>query len=248
MKKMTSVLLALVMIFALAIPAFAEDPAPAPSNQKSVDVGGEAVAPTITVTMPTGVVLGLNPYKMKYAGATAFLKNEKGKQDQILSPMAVIENKSDVKLSVNATVTATASTEDITFVQTANDAATSASNDAKTVFLTVQIAEAKDKTGSGWKSDTAPTAAVLTADGEAFYGNDGTSDIAADAADTGKMKAIEIDATDGKVANYIGFKFAGAAAEAPETPWDSNDKIDVAVVFTFNPVVLTVAQQQNNNG
>lgn len=241
MKKMTSILLALVMIFALAIPAFADDPAP--DNEKTMQVDGEAVAPTITVTMPTGVVLGLNPYKMKYNGTTAFLKNEKGKQDQIISPIAIIENKSDVKLSVNVAVTATA-TDGISFKQTADAAKTSAENVDKTVYLTVKIGEAADKTGTAFKG-TAPTAAVLTDDGEAFYGNDGANDITADAAADGKMKAIEIEATDGKTANYIGFKFEGSAAEAPATAWDSNDKIDVSLVFTFNPVVLPVAQ---NNG
>jgi hypothetical protein len=241
MKKMTSVLLALVMIFALAIPAFANQ---AP-NPNQVDVAGESVAPTVTVSMPSGVTLGLNPYKMKYAGSTAFFKNEKGKQDQIISPIAVIENKSDVKLDVCAVVTATPSTG-LSLVQDADAAATSNTNTAKTVYLTMQLGEAADKTGTGWKdANAAPTAAVFTAAGKVLYGMDGTTVIDTDDADGGKMTAVSIDATDGKTANYIGFKFGGAAAEAPATAWDSNDKIGVSIVFTFNPVVLTVAQ---NNG
>lgn len=235
MKKMTSVLLALVMIFALAVTAFAED-----ADPNKVPIAGETVAPKITVTMPTGVTLGLNPYKMKYAGSTAFFKNEKGKQDQIISPIAVIENKSDVKLDVCAVVTATPTTG-VSLVQTASAAATSDDNTAKTVYLTVQLGEAADKTGSGWKASTAPAEAVFTEEGEVLYGKDGTDVIDTDTPASGTMKAVSIDATDGKTANYIGFKFGGAAAEAPNDAWVEADKIDVSIVFTFNPVVLDVA-------
>lgn len=243
MKKMTSVLLALVMIFALAIPAFADDPAP--SNVRNLAIDGEAVAPTITVTMPSGVALGLNPYKMKYAGATAFFKNEKGSQAQIISPIAVIENKSDVKLDVCAAITATPTTG-VTLVETAAEATSSGTVTAKNVYLTVQLGEAADKTGSGWKASTAPTAVVVQDDGKALYGLDGTDAITTDTPADGTMKAVSIDATDGKTANYIGFKFDGAAVDAPATAWTDADKINVSIVFTFNPVVLPVAQ--NNNG
>lgn len=256
MKKSMSLLLALMMIFALAVPAFAGNQQLA-TNQKALDVAGESVAPTITVTMPTGVTLGLNPYKMKYAGATAFFKNEKGSQAQIISPIAVIENKSDCKLSVEATVSATAegnivlkSGDAVGNVETTG---TKSGDYLKNVYLTVQIGEAKDKTGSGWKAATAPTAAVLVP-ASANYADANAKKAAADykakesdgtarteSATDGKMKPVELDATDGKTANYLGIKFDGKAAEAPTVAWEAADKINVALVFTFNPVVLPVS-------
>jgi len=238
-----------MMIFALAVPAFAGNQQLA-KNQRGLDVAGESVAPTITVTMPAGVTLGLNPYKMKYAGATAFFKDKKGSQDQIISPIAVIENKSDCKLSVEATVTATGTANIVLksgdVVNNPETTGTNSGDTLKNVFLKVQIGEAKDKTGSDWK--TAPTAAVLVpsasdvkkaaADYKAKE-SDGTA--RTESANEGKMKPVELAATDGKTANYLGIKFSGTAATAPKVAWEKTDKVDVALVFTFNPVVLPVS-------
>jgi len=247
MKKTVTLLLALAMIFALALPAFAGQQ----QSDKTVEATAETVAPTVTVTMPTGVVLGLNPYGMVYAGATAFLKNLKGQQLQILSAPAVIENKSDVKLSVSAEATAKPS-DSITLVSggaIVSGDFTGTSSDKKAVYLTMQLGQVTDKTGASWINNTTPTSAAFdAATKKVLYGpavqsgagwavnSGGTLVTFTPDATVGKMPPIIIPATDGKAANYIGFQFGGAANDKATTAWTTSDTLSVSVVFTFNPL------------
>lgn len=233
MKKTMSLLLALIMVLALAVPVFASG---------SVSVGAEILAPTTTVTMPTGVVLGLNPYGMTYSGSNPFLKSLKDSQDQILSVAAVIENKSDTKLAVSATATATIASADAT-----NAAVALVTSDTfadtvvdKQICLKMQLGET-DKDG-GW-TGTEPTAAVFPASSASFaspvvyYGvGSDNAVITTDTPNSGTMKAVEIAATDGKTPNYIGFKFSGAMNDHPTAAWASGDKVTVSVAFTFKPM------------
>jgi len=258
MKKTMSLLLAFTLAFALTIPVFAA------SN--TVNVAGETISPTIEVTLPVGVVIGLNPYGMTYSGHAPFFKTmeDTDKTAQILSMTAVIENRSDSKIGVCAEVTATpgspaSATADADKVQLD---ATAPSNNAyestelaKKIYLTMQLGEANED--GTWVSSTAPTAAVFNpgtavgSAGKVYYGVDKSADpataITADAATTGKMKAVEIAAPEAGSANYIGFKFGGVVNDHPTTAWGSGDTLIATLVFEFKPMT-NIVPAQNNGG
>lgn len=246
MKKTMSLLLAFTLAFALTIPVFAA------SN--TVNVAGETISPTIEVTMPVGVVIGLNPYGMTYSGHAPFFKSmeDSEKTKQILSLPAIIENRSDSKIAVCAEATATVTTGgtpgDTNKVQLDGGAAPTNNKyadteTAKKIHLTMQLGEVKDD--GTWQGTTEPKAAVFipgstTGDpGKVYYGVDKSGSTAtaipADAEDTGKMKAVEIAApTDG--VNYIGFRFGGVVNDHPETAWASGDTLVATLVFDFKPM------------
>lgn len=163
MKKTMSLLLAFTLAFALTIPVFA--------SSNTVNVAGETISPTIQVTMPVGVVIGLNPYGMTYSGHAPFFKSmeDSDKTAQILSLPAVIENRSDSKISVCAEATTavtssgTPSTDTDKVQIDATDLSGSnnkyaATEKAKKIQLTMQLGEVNDD--GTWK-DTAPDAAVF---------------------------------------------------------------------------------------
>lgn len=59
MKKTTSILLALAMVFALAVPAFADNDMSAPGNSSSVPVRLTAAPATFSVTVPTVMAISI---------------------------------------------------------------------------------------------------------------------------------------------------------------------------------------------
>jgi len=98
-KKFVSMALALVMVMALMIPAFAEDETPwdgsiaYTANTKSftVDVTVSGAASNVT----------FNPYKMQVSVDGEYVT------EQIISPAVYLTNKTPIKLAVSATAKAT---------------------------------------------------------------------------------------------------------------------------------------------
>lgn len=237
MKKATSILLALVLALTLAVPAFAGSVG---SADNTVEVKGHMVSPTITMTMPIGVMVALNPYRLKYSGASPFLKSLKDSQDQILSVAGVIENKSTSKVSVSAVATATAT--GFSLVSGGNvdsNGKFAATETTKKAVLKMQLGEATDKDGT---YATAPAEAVFTSD-KVYYGYKADATvISADSVNAGEMKAVEIAAPDSG-ANYIAFKFSGAMNDhlARNLKWSDSDTLSISVAFTFKPMANDVA-------
>jgi len=229
MKKTLSMFLAMVMAFALTIPAFAQQDDP---STKNVAVAGKVAAPTINVEVPSDVTLTLNPYQMKYNGEIKALKD---KTDQILSVPAVFVNKTDGKLNAELTATATLPTG----VTIASSSATAETT--KKVYLTMQFGMVTDKTGASWDGTT-PTAYAFETSNNATkveYKKDATGT---------DPKALEIAATDGKTANYFAFSFGGdMSKDLASGTWAAGDAISVAVVLKLSPVNDAPQQQQQQN-
>lgn len=238
MKKTLSVLMAVAMILALAIPAFAEnDP-----SQASVPVTGETMAVDIKVTAPTSAKLILNPYQMKYTGDIEALEN---KQDQVMSPDAVFTNLTTAKLLVTGTFTAT--TKGIESV--AAGAVNTAGNDGKTAKkANISVNFGMMESEEGKMSDTGkqtyefPAFAAEASSGNAITLKEGENLAAPNYA------AYEIAETDGEEPNYFGFNFTGSCTSAPSDPWAKTDTWTVAVALKFTPKALTVANANNNAG
>ena len=216
-KKFLSLLLAMVMTLALAVPALAADT----DLEQSTEITGTTQAPTIKITVPsTGSVI-VNPYKMEVT-----LGSDK-KTDQIVGAVQYIENASDVALKVSAEVTgkpagnlafATATTQGTKAVTT------------NSVFMYFEMEVTDD-------SSTEPTWGT--------YDSKSTKQILVGAKAVKKADMVTLAAGDGTDAastgGYAAFHLAGDAASAPTTAWTGADKADVSIAFTFTPTATATA-------
>lgn len=204
MKKFLSVVLALTMALALAVPAFASGTTDIGldglAEGATIEVTGETKTANVKVTVPTTSKVVLNPYELSY-------EVSQGNTDthQIISAPQYIVNESDLPVKVSTTVTGTI---EGTGEFQAGDA--TAVTDKKAVHLVFNIGAttAKD-TEPGTYGETKALAKTATA----F--NDITMDKKAGANPA------------------IAFKFTGDAAKNPTTPWTTDDIIGATIAFTF---------------
>jgi len=232
MKKITSLLLAMVMICALAIPAFADDPTYSDKGTQSVTAQGVTRTPTIQIAMPT---MGtnpfvLNPYKLSFAvklnGSDTATAADTVATKQIVAPIYTITNGTGAILTVDITATGTAGGNlQLATAALGDKAATETKN---SVFCGLY---AKSRTGTTVTAEDA----LVVADNLI---------LAIKAGDATKKGALTLPAAtvsygdDGaatvSAANYIDFTFSGDAAQNPTTGWSSKDTLKVALAFTFN--------------
>lgn len=232
MKKFTSLLLALVMTFALAIPAFADGPAYSDKASQSLTAQGVTRVPTIQIAMPT---MGtnpfvLNPYKLSFAvklnGSDTATTADTVKTKQIVAPIYTITNGTGAILTVDITATGTVGGNLKLAAEALGEAA--ATETKNNVFCGLYAAT---RTGT-----TATTEANLVKTDNLI--------VAIKAGDATKKNALTLDAatvtyddagtpTVG-TANYIDFTFSGDAAQNPTAGWSSKDTLKVALAFTFN--------------
>jgi hypothetical protein len=231
-KKITSLLLAMVMIFALAIPAFADDPTYSDKGTQSITAQGVTRTPTIQVAMPTmgANPFVLNPYKLSFAvklnGSDTETAADAVAAKQIVAPVYTITNGTGAYLTVDITATGTVGGNlQLATAALGEKAATETKN---SVFCGLY---AVARTGA-----TATTEAALAVDANLIT--------AIKAGDATKKAALTLSpatvtyAEDGTptvtTANYIDFTFSGDAAQNPTTGWSSKDTLKVALAFTFN--------------
>jgi len=234
MKKITSLMLAMVMIFALAIPAFADAPTYSDKGTQNITAQGVTRVPTIQVAMPT---MGtnpfvLNPYKLSFAvklnGSDTDTAAATVAASQIVAPVYTITNGTGAILSVDITATgtvggnlqlATAALGDKAATETKNSVycglyAVARTGTTATTNAALAVADnlvTAIKVGDATKKNALTLAAATVT-----YADDGTPTV-----------------SDGG-ANYIDFTFSGDAAQNPTTGWSSKDTLKVALAFTFN--------------
>ena len=238
MKKITSMMLALVMVFAMMIPAFASDYSD--KGTQSITAQGVTRIPTIAVIMPTIGTnpLVLNPYKLAFSvslnGGTA-ISGGAVSSTQVIAPVYTITNGTGVPMTVDITATgtpggnlqlATAALGDKVDTETKNSvycglyAATRsyyASENTRSVVPTQAALKADSNFVVAIKSgDATKKAALTTAAATVTYSDEGTA--------TPEATGV----------NYIDFTFAGDAASNPTTAWSTKDTLKIAVAFTFN--------------
>jgi len=241
MKKFISMMMALAMTFALAIPAFASSvrevstfsasgsAALASSGQYNFAMTGSLKVPTINVYVPVsgdGDQIILNPYGLKYT-----LGSQANLTDQVISTPIVLGSLSDVAMKVGMTVKAT----------TAGNAALatkSLAEDTKTttnsVFMWGQVV------GVSGESDKVTALPTFATEYDETAGKSGDM-ILVKAGDTGSTRTglytipPSSDPTDVAKTNWACVKFSGNAVKAPTIPWANTDKVDLAITFTFTP-------------
>ncbi len=165
-KKLLSCVCAGVMVLSLAAPAFAT----AISNSASVDFTGKAAEGEIAVVMQTGKSnLYVNPYGLPYtlgygevfvSGGTTFdktqdiaIKEPDTATEGFFSDTAVIQNNSNIALSVNVTMTTTEKGKAKVVLEAAKPTAGNVT--AQYMYGNLEIAPATLATGTATVTKTA---------------------------------------------------------------------------------------------
>lgn len=240
MKKMMSLFLAMLMVMALAVPAFAEE-VEAPSNEKNMTVTTTVKVPAIEVDVPTTGKIFINPmgFTVKLADggnatveeAMADATENQTTSEQIVSPISLITNKSAMKLDVKAYAYATlASGSTISLVDT--EAGVTGNDQKAFVYAQFQTiaADARETTYKLTKAAyTAPT------DGKsstlAVKGSAPTEESPATPQIVGTMAPAS--GTSADEYTYLGFQFFGKVVQEPTTAWADGTTFDVSMVFNF---------------
>jgi hypothetical protein len=240
MKKFFSLMMALAMTAALAVPAFAtatEFGTASNKTEQNVTVKAVTQEPTISIAMPsvnTNPVI-VNPYGIKWSGDLNGLTALTDQTDQIISRALNVENKTNVKLKVDVTVTTTLggnmtlSTTDLANGKT--EAADIAAELGKVTKNQAYVYVAFKDMGTT-KGTTVP--AKVEADTSA--GTPANYIVLKSGAVTVK-DLLTLPAASESAAGYLAFGFGGNAATKPTTGWTAKDTITAAVAFTFTPVV-----------
>ena len=141
--------------------------------------------------------------------------------DVLANAEKAIKNESDVAISVSATASAKASEGSEVVLATT---ALKGTETTKSVFAYLEVAE---------KTDESTAAAFAES-----FNTKAANQLALTTKETTKKGMITLAAGDA-TATYAGFKILGDAAAKPAKAWTTADKMDISLVFSFDPVVAT---------
>lgn len=221
MKKVLSLVLALALVLAIAVPSFA-------STDNTLSAGGASASnvttgtpeiPTINVTVPTTASFVINPYKMDVLpeGGTAGTDEV---SDTVISTNQVITNTSNIGLNIGVTITGKGGSG-VTFVDSITDA--TKTNSVALEFIYKVLGDAAD-------ADTVKT----TGAAEDLSAETTKAKVTAKA--TPIENGIALAAPAAGKANGIAFVIAGDVVTAPTKPWTASMTATVTTVFTITPV------------
>lgn len=231
MKKIVSMVLALAMTLALAIPVFAEDPTFAAANADghTFSLAGDTKTPTVKVYVPAANAANdkmvLNPYALPYKFGT----ETESHNDQVITKPIYLGSNSDVPVIVGMKVVATPAGD---VVLASKSLAGDTKTTTKSVFIWGQVVGAG--TGAAVPT-TEPTTFATAYDATAGKSGDMIL-VAAETTRTG-LYTIPASADTTAAANntWACVKFFGDAVKAPTSAWAATDKVDLAITFTFTP-------------
>lgn len=253
MKKLMSLFMAIVMVMALAVPAFAsaspyyaQDDASTDYVQ-NIEITTTTFVPTISLQLPTLAEnpVVLNPYEISYTATEDLLNGVAvgGAADQtkqVISPVYAIYNRSNVKLDIEVTATATVA-GNLTLSSTAP------SDTEKTNKALVKVVVLPD--------DTAATSLALNSNDQVQTLAAGTTGkelvLSTEKAATAKdMSIAAVSATDVAASkwNFVKFQFQGQMAKKPTTPWADSDTLTATLAFTFTPSSVAPATPAAGGG
>lgn len=230
MKKFLSLILALSLVMALCMTAFAAttgeeeggDEETGPLSGGTVTAGSEVNVPVIDITLPNQEDIILNPYALTTMGEDTI------DADQIQQDAMFLQNNSEVAVKVNLAVTGvlpTTNTDKVAFATATTVPATGkVAATTKSIFMYVDVQEVASTTGTETIKDYDAKANAAT-------------QILVAAKETKKDVAV-LDgtaATNGKV--YARIQVGGDMVSAPAVAWTANDAVSVKFVFDCTPTV-----------
>lgn len=250
-KKLILVALVVALTLSLGIPAILA------ADSTSTEIKGEYKAPVIDViVMPEGSAQ-LNPYAMPVkaldsTGVQIGTKTLKTTGQIATQPLAMY-NKTDVELSVGATVSAT----NINGVELVTKPFRATETDKQAlIYLEAKQSATLGASDYFVATDTNPTPGagyIGTIDGEKLvdefnlwqkttYNAAATDQVLVDPKEPTTKKGLATMAagtgTGPNTGSYVLYRLGGACVESPETAWaegSSGDKFNVNVSFSFTP-------------
>lgn len=222
-QRWLSAAMAMAMAASMTVPALAADTTVDKTGEDGkysakTTITGELKAPTIKLTVPqTGTVI-INPYEMTVNSEAT---GNEDVSDQIISATQFIKNESAVDINVSATVIGKPAEGGEAVLATS---ALKGSETTKSVFMYLEIGESSDGSADpSWKGS---------------YVSSDPNMVAVTSRSTTKanMYTLPSAGDDSSTPTYAGFRLNGAAASKPTKAWTTNDKVDVEIAFTFDPV------------
>lgn len=189
-----------LLLFANA-PAYAED--------CGTEIDALCNLPEIQVIVPATAEVFINPFEVPVEIDSVSLAQ------QIVSTPAAIENKSDVPLSVTATLTGELWENcDMRLVTYSTEKLTS-----KAAFVYFEIHAASGTSFTAWDSEFDSAKHVAVREGEGRPVKD----------------LVTLDQAD-KPDHFGVFRLTGDCVRNPRTPWTEDDGLNVKIAFTFTPL------------
>jgi len=238
-KKILSLVMAIAMTLSLAATALAtddDDAAPtvqeATATEHAARYTGDTAVPVINLALDNVTsALAFNPYKLAVKvdanGVPTSAQDAPGTaNDQLITKEIKITNLTNVPLKLEGSLKVTTSLGDAApdgaVAATLSNKAIAATETAKKLYVYADF-YAYDDTYAN-VPDTTKTASA------AYRLAAATSGTAVKHADKSR---VVMQATDGTNANYVYVKVNGEATSAPTTAWESYDKVQIDLVFSF---------------
>ncbi len=230
-KTLTKLLASALALSMMAVPAFADD------NLANVEVPGNVVGPTISVSATTTGKIIVNPYQLK-VDVDAGEESESGTvTDSIISKPVYVTNAGTTAVEVSVVATgATSDAKAITFAT----APLTAKDTTKKVYLYMMagLAEASDGSKDPEEWDNA--------DGDGYRAYDKNKDVLIAAKASASKLAFTLAKTgtafESGVTSTIGaLTLAGEACGNSAVAWTSDDTVTVTYAFTVRPTVIPEA-------
>ncbi len=176
---------------------------------------GSYTPPTIKVDLSdtSSKTVAVNPYGLAVDTVNG-VSTDADKKAQLVNKTETIENKSEVALAVNATVTATAK--------------------GKAKIATAPVVPTTEKANSIFAYLQVEAGATITA-GDYNAKDPNKVAFATKPATKKAMVTLDKSTSTGKTASY---KILGSVAANPTTPWETEDGADFSIIFDFEPRVL----------
>lgn len=218
MKKTRSMILALVMVFAMASAALAADP--------TSEVTVTAEGPTINLNIPTTGAAKLNPYKIALD-----IGNDQTSSAGVVHRTVVVANRSNCGLDVYAKVQAVPSDANSNITFESDTPNWQANNTDKKAFLYLKAEVGTNEEGT--IADAAYAAAndmqVITNTVNKLPGETGSG--------TEAVKVLALTKPTGDDPNYFMYRIMGDAN--PYATWTAADVVNVSITWKFIPTVAT---------
>ena len=223
-KKIMSTALAGVMALSLSVPVLAADT----DLEQTTEITGTTQTPTISISVPSSGDVILNPYKMS-VDVSADQDGSDVVNTQIISAPEYIKNKTDVALSISATVTGKVAGEAV--FATASTQGGTRPVTTKSAFVYLEVIDA----GAGDDADsTEPTTALTDASWKA-YDAKAANQILLAAKAVSKANMLTVPAVADASSSFIAYRLAGDAASSPTKAWTEADTVSATIAFTFTP-------------
>lgn len=167
--------------------------------------------PEIMVTVPATGAVYINPYEIPVEIDGASLT------EQIVSTPAAIENQSEVPLSV--TVTLTGKVDAGSDMRLVTSSTKGGGGTRKYAFIYFEMQVVSNPNQVTWDSEFDEEKHIVVRDGEGRPWKNMVTIAQADQPD-----------------HFCAFRLTGDCVPEPRDPWTENDRLDVSIAFSFEPL------------